>query len=240
MRIAEPVDERFDPFNAPATSGSNSVDNGATDAAWTTRFVPAPIVSTDPSVDPNSLTVPETTTASAVRPKPLEPVSRVIDPEVAAAISAGTETTGAANQPKMIVPIADAIDPAIAAAIVALQSRSGSNPLAVFDIPGDSESIDQISRFGVPMRPVLSQLPLTVSINETWPNEGGNVVTTYAAVASEVAVSDMGPLNLGAASVDSAKRLALLRQDIAAFGGGMGLDHLAWGRDHPIYAPALA
>ena len=130
----------------------------------------------------------------------------------------------------MLTPIADAIDPVIAAAIAALQSGSSSNPLSVFDIPGDPATFDRVTRSELPWQVELTNLPLTVPIDDKWPVEDVTQVSTMARplLLEAIAVLDGAPAPLDISALDSAKRLALLRQDIAAFGGRVGAEQLDW------------
>lgn len=161
--------------------------------------------------------------------KQLVPIADAIDPAVAAAIAAEDEPTAPAVQPKRVVPIADTIDPEIAAAIAALRSNSGVNPLSAFNIPADSASFDAVSRGTMIPGGTLSNLPAIGSIDENWPTGGGPMLAPPPpALADSLAgISSITPTTDEAAT-DSAKRLALLRQDMSAFGGRSGLGQADW------------
>ena len=132
-------------------------------------------------------------------------------------------------QPTVMVPMAETIEPAIAAAIAALQTGSTANPLAVFEIPGDTVTFNQIARNGLPWQVERNSLPLTVDINDNWPVEGEAAVAKDGPTLADIsAVLEGGTAPFDGSSLDSAKRLALMRQDIAAFGGRSELASADW------------
>lgn len=118
----------------------------------------------------------------------------------------------------------DAIDPSIEAAIAALRGQSTDNPLSMFAIPGDPASFDRIAELRGLAAPAMAGESIAM---ELAPSERS---LPAALVAVESATVDAS-----LAETDTARQLALLRQDMAAFGPGSGMDRLEWRQ--PLDAP---
>ena len=124
---------------------------------------------------------------------------------------------------------AAAIDPVISAAIAALRGGAGSSELGLFKLSGDSAVFDAIEQglsgervelmaitdaFGLPAEAHTQELP----------------VSSMALIEDQAA-----PLTVNVELSSSAQQIALLRQDIAGFGGSFGIEKPMWHSNE--YAP---
>ena len=127
------------------------------------------------------------------------------------------------------VAAASAIDPAISAAIAALRGAAGNSELSPFKLSGDSAVFDAIERSLSGEKVELMQITAAFGL----PDEAHTQelpVSTMAFVEDQSA-----PLTVNVALGSSAQQLALLRQDIAGFGGSFGIDKPMWHSNE--YAP---
>ena len=117
---------------------------------------------------------------------------------------------------------ASAIDPAISAAIAALRGAAGNSELSLFKLPGDSAVFDAIEQGLYGERPEL--VPMTDAFG--LPEEAH---TQELPVSAMTLIEDQAaPLTVNAELGSSAQQLTLLRQDIAGFGGSIGIDKPMW------------
>ena len=127
------------------------------------------------------------------------------------------------------VAAASAIDPAISAAIAALRGAAGNSELSPFKLSGDSAVFDAIERSLSGEKVELMQITAAFGL----PDEAH---TQELPVSIMAFVEDQAaPLTVNVALGSSAQQLALLRQDIAGFGGSFGIDKPMWHSNE--YAP---
>jgi hypothetical protein len=116
------------------------------------------------------------------------------------------------------------IDPAIDAAIAALRQTSASDPLAMFNMPSDSAAFDALA---AQTPAILSNQKLGGASVQSAAERAGQSPTQVVALASAEEAFGYAP---DAELLGAARRLALLRQDIAGFGGHLTIDRLDWSR----------